>query len=227
MLFIMLSTRVSHRSKPAQPELAMLGVLTLVALSFFSIGGLGSFVALFGTPQIRTWSRPYVIIALFGLLAIAHWVGVVSRKHRFLGLLVAVALIVIGVLDQTNPAIAPHYQDLRFEVADLGAFSHRIEAGVAPGCSVFQLPIATFPDHTRVHEMDSYAHFRPYLASSSLRWSYGAFDGTSLAEWQLALPQSSTTALLDDLVAAGYCAVEVDRAGFADKATALEANLKR
>lgn len=226
LILIMFSTLVPMRVKPAHAELGILGVLTVVAISFFSIGGLGSFVALFVTPQIRTWSRLFIVIALFGLLAVGYWVTVVSRRNRILGLLTAVVLLTIGVLDQTNPALAPHYRDLRIEVADLSAFSHRIEARVAPGCSVFQLPIAPFPNNTRVHDMDSYAHFKPYLGSSSLRWSYGAFDGTSLADWQLALPQKSTAALVNDVAAAGFCAVEVDRAGFADRAAALEADLR-
>lgn len=227
LLFIVMSALVPQRLKPAHPELATLGALNLIALSFFSIGGLGSFVALFGTPQIRAWSRLYVIIALFGLLAVGHLVSLVGRKHRILGLLSAIALLMIGVLDQTNPALAPRYQEMRSEVAQVGTFTRGIETRVAPGCSVFQLPIATFPVNTRIHDMDSYAHLVPYLASSSLRWSYGAFDGTSLADWQLALPQNSTTALLDDLVVAGYCAVEVDRAGLADKGAALEFSLTK
>ena len=73
--------------------------------------------------------------------------------------------------------------------------------------------------------MTDYAHLRPYLTPSSLRWSYGAFRGTSLADWQLALPQQSTPALLDDLVATGFCAVEVDRAGFADRGATLTSQL--
>jgi len=218
LLVIMLSTRVPQRVRPANPELGVLGVLTLVAISFFSIGGLGSFVAMFVTAQIRSWSRLFVIIALFGLLAVGYWVTVVARRNRTLGVLTATALIAIGVLDQTNPALAPHYQVMRPEVADLTAFSQRIEANVGRGCSVFQLPIVPFPEA-------DYAHLRPYLVSSSLRWSYGAIKGTSLADWQLALPQKSTIAMLDDLEAAGFCAVEVDRAKFADYGTTLASEL--
>ncbi|NMM34710.1 MAG: hypothetical protein HHJ13_12060 [Phycicoccus sp.] len=225
LLVIMLSMLVPHRNKPAHPELGMLGLLSVVALGFYSIGGLGSFVALFVTPQIRTWSRLFVIIALFGLLAVGHWVGVLSRRNRILGLFAAVSLLLIGVLDQTNPAMAPQYQTLRNEVAGLTAFSRGIEAKVEAGCSVFQLPIVSYPEHPPVHGMTDYAHFRPSLVSSSLTWSYGAFRGTSLADWQLALPEKSTPALLDDLVAAGFCAVEVDRFGYADRGTALDGEL--
>jgi len=225
LLVIMLSILVPHRVKPAHPELGILGLLTVVALSFYSIGGLGSFVALFVTPQIRTWSRIFVIIALFGLLAVGHWVSVLSRRNRILGTLGALALLLIGVLDQTNPAMAPHYQDLRTEVASLTTFTRSLESKVGPGCSVFQLPIVPFPENPPVHDMTDYAHFRPSLVSSSLSWSYGAIKGTSLADWQLALPQKSTPALLDDLVAAGFCAVEVDRAGYADRGATLAGEL--
>jgi hypothetical protein len=226
LLVMMLSTLAPQRVKPVAAELGVLGVLTLVAISFYSIGGLGSFVALFVTPQIRTWSRLFVFIALFGLLAVGYWVSTVSRKNRILGLLTAVALLAIGVLDQTNPAMAPNYKDLRNQVGDLTTFSKTIEAKVGPSCSVFQLPVVPYPENPPVHDMSDYAHFRPYLASSSLRWSYGAFRGTSLADWQLALPQKSTTALLDDLVSVGFCAVEVDRLGFADRGASLEADLR-
>jgi MFS family permease len=147
LLVIMVSTLVPQRVKPADRELKVFALFTLAAISFFSIGGLGSFFALFVTPQIRTWSRLFVIIGLFGLLAVGHWVSVVGRRNRILGLLTATALIAIGVLDQTNPALAPNYKALRTEIADLSAFSQRISTKVGPGCSVFQLPVVPYPEN--------------------------------------------------------------------------------
>jgi len=225
LIVIMLSTLVPQRAKPVHPELGMIGALTLVALAFYSIGGLGSFFALFVSSQIRTWSRFFVIIALFGLLAVGHWVTVVNRRNRILGLLAAAVLLVIGVLDQTNPAMAPNYTALRGQLGDLKTFGQKIEAKVGHGCSVFQLPVVQFPESPSINNMTDYAHFRPYLASSSLRWSYGAYRDTSLADWQLALPQASAANLVEDIVAAGFCAVEVDRTGFVDNGAKLDGEL--
>ena len=222
---MMLAWLIPQRLHPLHPELSVLGLLSVVAISFFSIGGLGSFVGLFVTSQIRTWSRLFVIIALIGLLAVGHWVTVVSRRNRVLGLLTAAALLIIGVLDQTNPAMAPDYQALRNQVGDLTTFTQGIEARAARGCSVFQLPIVQFPESPSLFDMTVYEHLRPYLASVSLRWSYGAFRGTGLADWQLALPQTSAASLVDDIVAAGFCAVELDRAGFSDHGTKIAGEL--
>jgi len=225
LIVITLSALICHRVNPVQPQLGVLGVLTLVALGFYSIGGLGSFVAVFVTPQIRTWSRFFVFIGLFGLLAVGHWVTHVSRRNRLLGTVTAAALLVIGVLDQTNPDVAPNYKALRTEVADLTTFSRSIEARVGPGCSVFQLPIVPFPENPPVHDMSDYDHLRPYLTQTSLRWSYGAYRGTSLADWQLALPQTSSADLIDDVVAAGFCSIELDRAGFSDRGSKFDNEL--
>ena len=122
----------------------------------------------------------------------------------------------------SNPAVT---LNLRNEVGDLTSFSQSIEARVGPLCSVFQLPVVPFPENPPVHAMGDYAQLRPYLTSSSLRWSYGAFKGTTLSDWQLALPMTSTSSLVDDIVAAGFCAVEVDRAGFPDRAARLDGEL--
>jgi hypothetical protein len=225
LIVMTLSALVRQRVKPVHPELRMLGVLTLVALCFYSIGGLGSFVALFVTPQLRTWSRFFVLIGLFGLLAVGHWVTHLSQRNRLLGAVTAAAVLVIGVLDQTNPAVAPNYKALRAEVENLTTFSRSIEARVGPGCSVFQLPIVSFPENPPVHDMADYDHFRPYLTPTSLRWSYGAYRGTSLADWQLALPQTSSADLVDDVVAAGFCSIELDRAGFSDRGSKFDNEL--
>ncbi|WP_344139164.1 hypothetical protein [Pedococcus bigeumensis] len=195
--------------------LGSLTALLLVSLAFYTRGGLGSVVALFVTPQIRTWSRLVVLIALFGLLAIGLWASRADRGRRFAWPLAA-GLILLGVLDQTNPGVAPDYQSIRATQQDLGRFTSALRQATGPGCAVFQLPVTRYPEEPPAGAMDDYEHFLPALASTSgLSWSYGAMRGTSRADWQLALPVSDTPGLLDDLAAAGFCAVEVDRSGYA------------
>jgi hypothetical protein len=191
-----------------------LTALLLVSLAFYTKGGLGSVVALFVTPQIRTWSRLVVLIALFGLLAVGLWASRANRGRRQAWPLAA-GLILLGVLDQTNPGVAPDYQSLRATKQDLTRFTSALSRATGPGCAVFQLPVTRYPEEPPAGSMGDYDHLLPALASpTGLSWSYGAMRGTSRADWQLALPFADTPRLLDDLAAAGFCAVEVNRAGY-------------
>ena len=197
-------------------NLRLWGALTLASLAFYTTGGLGSFVALFGTAQLRTWSRFFLYVALFGLLAVGWWLTRLARRRgAHVAVPLGMAVLALGVLDQTNPAAAPDYRSLRQELASLRQFTATMEDRLESGCSVLQLPVIPFPEDGSRHGMADYDHLRPYLASRDLRWSYGAMRGTSRADWQLALPQDPRR-LVDDAAAAGFCAIEVDTAGYAN-----------
>jgi hypothetical protein len=194
----------------------LLAALTLVSLAFYTKGGLGSVVALFFTPQIRTWSRFVVLIGLFGLLGVGLLLTRLGRRHGPRAAWVAAALVVgVGVLDQTNPGVAPRYAALERRQAELTAYTNDLSRTLHSSCAIFQLPVVSFPEETPPGSMEDYDHFLPSIASpSSLSWSYGAIRGTSRADWQLALPVGDQSRLLADLAAAGFCAVEIDRDGY-------------
>ena len=188
-------------------------------LAFYTKGGLGSVVALFLTPQIRTWSRLVVLIGLFGLLAVGLWLTPGPRRSAPRRLAVAAGVILLGVLDQTNPGVAPDYQALRATQQDRArAFTDRACASPRRRrCAVFQLPVTRFPEEPPPGRMGDYDHLLPALASpADLAWSYGAMRGTARADWQLALPVGDTArGCVEDLAAAGFCAVEVEPDGYA------------
>jgi hypothetical protein len=201
-----------------------LTVLTLTCVAFYTRGGLGAITAVVVTPAIRTWSRLVVVIALLGLLAVGlalTWLG--QRRGRFVATMTAGALLVVGVLDQTNPAVAPDYVALRAASFDVASYASTLERSIDAGCSVFQLPFVPFPEQAPTLGMTDYDHLRPYVVSSGLRWSYGAMRGTAAADWQAHLPPlGADNALVDDLASAGFCAVEVDTAGLPQPAVAVE-----
>ena len=78
---------------------------------------------------------------------------------------------------------------------------------------IYQLPPNSFPEFGRHFEMYDYSHFRGYLQSHRLRWSYGAVRGREApvhGRLVLLVPPE----LVDDLVAAGFSGVYVDRKGY-------------
>ncbi|HEV7195974.1 MAG TPA: hypothetical protein VGN19_08545, partial [Pedococcus sp.] len=195
-------------------------------LAFYTRGGLGSVFALFVTPMIRTWSRFVVSIGLFGLLAVGLWLTSLGHRRGRRALVVAATVVlVVGVLDQTSPTAAPQYAALQAQQTELTAYTRTLARAVG-NCPVFQLPVVAFPEEPPPGAMDDYDHFLPTVTSpAGLTWSYAAIRGTARADWQFALPVVDQARLLDDLAAAGFCAVEIDHQGYAgstDPGTATE-----
>jgi hypothetical protein len=212
MLAVVLVRSVTGGRRPTR-VVGALAVFALVSLAFYTKGGLGSVVALFFTPQIRTWARLGVVVALVALLTVGLWMTKAGHRRRVAWPLAA-GVLLVGCLDQTNPGVAPDYQRLAATSAQLHRFSARLAAATGP-CAVFQLPVAAYPEEPGFGRMGDYDHLLPGVdAPSSLSWSYGAIRGTASSDWQLALPVDRVSDLVPDLRAAGFCAVEVDRSGY-------------
>ena len=213
MLMVVLLRSVTSGRGPTR-ALGTLAAFALVSLAFYTTGGLGSVVALFLTPQIRTWARLGSVIGLLALLAVGLWMTKVARR-RGVAWPLAAGLLLVGCIDQTNPGAAPDYARLSATSEQLRVFSARLAAARPGPCAVFQLPVAPYPEEPGFGEMGDYDHVLPGLdAPSTLTWSYGAIRGTSSSDWQLALPVDRMAELVPDLRAAGFCAVEVDHQGY-------------
>ena len=175
-------------------------VSLLVIIGFYTKGGLGSWFALFVTPQIRTWSRLFLFIAVDRAArrrALAQPGGDEAAQRARCRSSSPRSSSSSGSADQTNPGRAPDYVALRAELGGLRTFDDSVQATLGSGCTVFTLPVVQFP------EVDdaSVAQFLSLgLASDDLRWSFGAIKGTAQADWQLALTSTDAGRLLDDVV---------------------------
>ncbi len=88
------------------------------------------------------------------------------------------------------------------------------------GTNVLQLPYMSYPEHGSVVGVGDYDLFKGYLHSKGLRWTYGAVEGRPtdwLAQHQGLAPEQLAAAA----AAAGFGAVYVDRAGYADGGAAV------
>ena len=198
------------------PEHARWSGLMLVAFLFFTVGGLGSFVAVFATPQVRTWSRLSLYILTLALLAVGAWLTRLERRRGVLTAgVVAGVLVLVGSLDQTNPAVGPDHRAVAREMAGLRAYTTALQARVGAGCGVFQVPVLPYPETLGPYGMEGYDQLKPYLASDDLHFSAAPMRGTAAATWQSAVDPSDLAALAVDLRSAGFCALEVDTQGFA------------
>jgi phosphoglycerol transferase len=238
--------------KWAHTELiSAVAVLTLSAVLLGTIGGLGALFNFLISPQIRAYNRISVYIAFFSLFAVAflldalrRWMGGGNKAtYLWYGLLGVV--LCLGILDQTTPSFTPDYGSLKKRYEGEQDFVARLEASVAPGAMIFQLPNVTFPESQPIAAMQTYDELRGYLHSRSLRWSAGAMRGRPEALWPLRngldlrdeqgqpgprrnrrivlqLPPQA----LNTLAFAGFSGIYIDRQGFWDLGASLIAQLQ-
>jgi phosphoglycerol transferase len=181
--------------------------------------------------QIRAWNRLSVALAFLGLGAVGLLVDEGLRRlgeprgRRVLPV-VAVALLVVGVLDQTNAYWTPAYADIRGHFLADQAYFRELERHLPRGAMVFQLPRMDFPETPPLHALGSYGLLKPYLHTRHLRWSFGAVKGRLESAWPERLAPPGSSAFLSDLVAVGYRGLYIDRGGYADGGAAVEAAVR-
>lgn len=197
-------------------------VMTAVAVLFGTIGGLSSLFSLLVSPQIRSVNRISVFIAFTSLVAAGVAFDFLLRNRgRATSALLAALITAGGVADQTNSNFrhAPSGEPQR-----LAAWIGGIERRLPPGSLLFQLPYFQFPENGPIHGMGDYDHFRPYLMSESLRFSYGAVRGSRADLWQRHVSGLEAREMTRTLALAGFGGVVIERTGLPD-AAALERTL--
>jgi phosphoglycerol transferase len=134
----------------------------------------------------------------------------------------AAVVAAIGLVDQLPPApglekqrrIAERIESDR-EIARL------LEGRLAPGSMVFQLPVVSFPESPPTHQLGDYEHFRPFLATDSLRFSYGVLRGRTRGRWQRDAETLPTEEFVQKIERYGFAAVHIRRSGFPDRGEKL------
>ncbi len=219
-----------RRSAPPGPEpLGGLVLLNAAALLLGTVGGLGTVVALAFCPAIRGYNRISVYVGFFALAAVALLLDRLGRRlqGRLVGRLAAAVLclgvLAFGLWDQTSADWAGAHAQAKTEFEHDAEFVRRIEAVLPAGATVFQLPATPYPECGQ----RDYEHFRGYLHSRSLRWSYGAMKNRTWGQWQAAVGAQRPEEMLASVVQAGFSGLWVDRGGYEHDGTALEAALVR
>jgi phosphoglycerol transferase len=197
------------------------------------IGGLGSLVSFLVIPEIRCYNRISVYVAFFALWAAAWAADALlfapgrGRWVTGLGLAVVPLVTLAGLLDQTPHALLPNRAELAAALHGDSDFFGRVEAALPRGSMVFQLPYARFPEWAARHQMGDYEHFRAYLHSRALRWSYGAMANREADAWQKHTAGLPTPQMVEALALSGFGGLYVDRRGYpAERLRELETQLR-
>lgn len=209
---------VDRRALPGQA----LSVGWIVA--YASIGGVTNLLALYADFQVfRAANRGAIFITAIVLCFLA------VRLSRATGAWpgwarVGAAVLVggIGVMEQLprREAAADHAAR-RTDVEGDRRFGQQIEQALPAGAMVFQLPVLGFPEVATPYQLGDYEHFRPYLATETLRFSYGAAKARSRGSWQHELGGRPMAEVVPRLERYGFAALYINRKGYADRAEGI------
>ncbi|MEP7273794.1 MAG: hypothetical protein ABI882_20005, partial [Acidobacteriota bacterium] len=208
-----------------------LSLLNAAAVLLGTVGGLGSLFAFFISPQIRAYNRVIVFIAFFCFLSVAlllerganRYATTPRRRMIFYGMVTL--LMAIGLFDQRSHRVIPDYPRLKSDFRQDADFVQKIQAVLPAGAMVFQLPVVSFPESPKINRLNDYDLVKGYLHSTKLRWSYGAIKGRESDAWQGWVAAKPAPDLAATLALAGFGGIYLDRFGYADSGTQLEADL--
>jgi phosphoglycerol transferase len=229
--FLVLIAAIFYRRE--LPEMIQaLSALNIAAVLLGTIGGFGVLFALLISPQIRAYTRISVFIAFFSTIVIAWLLDELFKRLPAprLRLIYSVGLavvLVVGVLDQTSTIFffVPEYEKIKREYDSDTDFVGRIEASLPAGSMVFQLPYMPFPESPPLYQMKPYDHYKAYLHSKTLRWSYGAPLGEKEDRWQQAVAIQPVPELVNNVRAAGFSGIYLNLDGYEDRGAKLTSEL--
>jgi hypothetical protein len=191
----------------------------------FSTGGLNAILGAAGFTLFRTGCRYSVVILAIALAFAARWLtdrdreatGDVGAGASVRSLAAAAALCLVILWDQVPRApTAAATAAIAAQVDSDREFVTRMEAALPSGAKVFQLPIMRFPEEP-APGVPPYDHFRPYLYSQDLRFSFGSMKGRQREQWQQELGQGPLDKAVTVLKQLGFSAIYLNRNGFPDK----------
>lgn len=197
----------------------------------FTTGGINAILGAFGITMFRAACRYAVVILAISLLYAARRLTAIQTATApratdgtqgiLWGTIAAVVGLVI-LVDQVPRAPTPEYtQTIEVLVDSDRRFVADMEAALPDRAMVFQLPVMEYPE-SPVPGLGSYEHFRPFLYSSRLRYSFGSLKGREREAWQQELAKMPAEKAIAEIARRGFDAIYVNRRGFPDGGKGLE-----
>ena len=201
--------------------------LVLWVLIYSVVGGANGFLGLFGIILFRGTNRYSIVILAVLLLFLVRQLSTLTRNWSRLAVLaLATSIAVLGFLDQSpRPPRRSDIARVTAQVLSDARLVATLEGKLPSSAMIFELPVVVFPEAGPLREMQDYEHFRPYLHSHSLRFSYGNVKGRTRERWQSEAARFGGPFLVNTLERYGFAAILINKKAYEAKGAALLAEL--
>ncbi|UUZ64980.1 hypothetical protein LP417_09805 [Polaromonas sp. P1-6] len=188
----------------------------LWVLLFAIIGGINLLLGTFGLILFRGTNRYSILILTLVLLFLVRQLSRTCPGKLVLP--VAFCMILLGLWDQLPPRVtSAQIQQMSEIVQSDTNFAKSLESKLSKGAMVFQLPVAAFPEVPPIFQMGDYEHFRPYLFTQNLHYSYGTNKGRGDADWQSEVAKLEPIDMVASLEKYGFNTILINRKGYEDR----------
>lgn len=217
VFFVSASGQLSRKQKSIPREAWQI----LWIFAVFVTGGLNSFLGICGITFFRAGYRMSIVILAIALLFCMQRASKLFETRKRLGVLLAAVLVLLVFYDEIplTPSLQEkHQRGLQLE-ADK-EFTRAMEDSMPPGAMIFQLPVMSFPE-APVPGITPYDHFRPYLYSNNLRYSFGLTKEDLETGWYSKLANLPLDQVVAILKKEGFGGIYINRKGFQDNGAAI------
>ncbi|MFN2476110.1 MAG: hypothetical protein ABR526_07205 [Chthoniobacterales bacterium] len=186
------------------------------------VGGFNGILG-FRFQLFRGTNRYSIVILCVVLLFCVRGMTRVTRAWPLVArLALAIAVVTIGLLDQIPPTpSAEQIAGTANIVASDASAALTVERQLKPGAMLFQMPVIDFPESLPINQMSDYDHFRPFLYSHHLRYSFGSDKGRPRDNWQKDAERLGVPSLIAALESYGFSAAWINKSGYADRAASI------
>jgi hypothetical protein len=201
---------------------------TLVLWTFLyaTVGGINGIVGAAGFEMFRSTTRYCIVILCVSLLFAVRRISLISRRWNSPWPVVAPVLIgIVGVWEFLPPLAGEDQSTTAAIVNSDRQFALRMESSLPKGAMVFQMPVMDYPE-TPIAGVPAYSHFRPFLYTKDLRYSFGSDKGRVQDAWQHVITGLAPADQIAALERYGFSAIYINRGGYPEKAAGLIAQYK-
>ena len=190
--------------------------LLILILLFSLIGGLNLLLGVLGFEFLRCTNRYSIFILTISLLFL---IDLISKKSpSYLLIPISFIIVFVGLTEELSGRFKLTERNLNpiaLKIKSDKDFTDAVEAHSIGGL-VFQLPVRNFPEVGPLNNMQDYEHFRPYLYSKSLHFSYGTNKGREDAIWQKEVEKMPVKNMIEKLEEIGFSVLMLNKKAYKD-----------
>nr|MCR4903406.1 hypothetical protein [Butyrivibrio sp.] len=191
------------------------GLFLLALTVYCSVGGIGSIVASFIVSQFRGLNRVSIYFTAILLIVFAYLADKIKNKR-----LLAMIMIIFSVASLYENIDNPPegFQLAQIEIDNINKeFFSEVEVALGENANVYQLPFVRFPEEPPVNNMSDYSHFKGYVYTDTINWSYGGIKGRDTYAESLYIDDGMSDEFVSSIVNVGYDAVYIDTNAYEDE----------